>query len=181
MTEFSLDDARCNVRSVNFRVERHGEEDRSAVDLKLELTRPATDLAMFGPQLRDALFWRDPSSAEPSLLDEIDPSLEKPNLRCPMLKGPFAIDVSYVGCAVTIEWGLGGPSDIVLDPCKVNRVRIEPLEGGSVVISLRVQYSGIDDKTAGRLAMLIDQETVVSIAAPEQAEVDEEEEEGVTA
>lgn len=175
MNSFSLDDARCKVRSVSFRTEKHGPEEVPAVDLKLDFTRPATDLAMFGPQLRDALFWRDPSAAETSLLDDIDPSLEEPNLRCPMLKGPFAIDVSYIGCAVTIEWGLGGPSDIVLDPCKVNRVRIEPLEGGSVVITLRVQYSGIDDKTAGRLAMLIDQETVVSIAAPETAEVEEEE------
>ena len=181
MNEFNLDYARCHVRGVNFRVEKHGDEDRAAVDLKLELIRPATDLAMFGPQLRDALFWRDPSAAEASLLDEIDPSLEKPNLRCPMLKGPFEIDVSYVGCAVAIEWGLGGPSDIVLNTCKINRVRIKPMEGGSVVIHLRVQYSGIEDKTAGRLAMLIDQETVVSISAPEQAEIDEDEEDEVTA
>lgn len=174
---FDIDDARCHVRSTNFRVEKHGDENRSAVDLNLELMRPATDLAMFGPQLRDALFWRDPSAAETSLFDDIDPSLEKPNLRCPMLKGPFAIDASYVGCTVTIAWGLGGPkSDIVLDPCKVNRIRIEPLEGGSVVITLRVQFAGIDDKTAGRLAMLIDQETVVSIEAPEREAVDEDEE-----
>ncbi|MEI7446599.1 MAG: hypothetical protein WCK28_17045 [Burkholderiales bacterium] len=171
---FSLSNARAKVRNVNLRAEKHGDEEVPAVDVAFELDRPSTDLAMFGSQLRDSLFWCDPAHQAPGLLDEIDPNSQKPNLRNPMLKGPFKVDRAYVGCEVTIDYGLGGDSNIVLDPVKVNGVKVEPVEGGSVRLSLRVQASKVDEKTAGRLAMMIDRETSITVVAPERGEIDSE-------
>lgn len=172
---FNLERARATVKSVNLRAEKHGDDEVPAVDIKLALDRPSTDLAMFGPRLRTALFWRDPEQHPEDLLDGIDPMLELPNLVAPELRGPFALSAEYVGAEVEIDYGLGGPSNIVLETAKVNRLRVEPREGGSVELTLRVQASRIDEKIAGRLAMLIDRETVVSITAATTAAQDADE------
>jgi len=154
-----LSSARAKVRSVNLRAEKHGDDGVPAVDIRLELDRPATDLAMFGPRLRAALFWRDPD-ADGDLLDDPD---HMPHLRCPEMPGPFAVEHQLVGARVVLDYGLGGRSDIALDAAKVNRIKVTPVEGGSVRMSLRVQAAHIDESIAGRLAMMIDRETAVTI------------------
>lgn len=168
-----LQKAIATVRSVTNRSEKHGDAEVPAVDLHLALDRPSTDLAMFGPRLRGALFWRDPDQNPEDLLDGIDPMLELPNLKAPELKGPFKLTAEYVGAEVVIDYGLGGPSDIVLEVAKVNRLKVEPKEGGSVTLTLRVQAAHIDEKIAGRLAMLLHRETRVSITAARAATEDD--------
>jgi hypothetical protein len=52
-------------------------------------------------------------------------------------------------------------------------LKVEPKEGGSVSLTLRVQAAHIDEKIAGRLAMLIGRETRVSITAARAATQDD--------
>lgn len=90
-----------------------------------------------------------------------------PNLRFPSMGGlKWAKDL--VGYTMVIEHGLGGASDITLLDCKVNNFKIDPKEGGTVEVKFRVQCStSLDERTLGKLSLLIQNEVPIMLTAPE--------------
>jgi hypothetical protein len=81
------------------------------------------------------------------------------------------------GADVTIDYGVGKPKWCSAE-CKVNQFRITPMEGGSVIVFMRVQCKPTTEKQIAKLYTL--QETGVTlIARPGRAS--EAEGRGVTA
>lgn len=167
-----LDNAQATIKQVSLRCEKHGPEDVAAADLKIEMKQPNRVLSFFGSQLLNALYWRDVPAGQ-ALLPDVEAVAEKPNLRCPQLLGPLALDYEGAGYTIRIDHGIDASSAIVIDGAKLNGFKVEPHEGGTVTLGLRAQFP-VDEKLAGRLGVLIGQEVVLAIEPPESDELDDE-------
>ena len=107
--------------NVNPRAELAGKECVPACDLKFELKVPNDILTLFGPHLRDSLYWSSGELAEQAELDGIDPVSDKPNLCNPMF-GALALSSEYAGYELTVDLGFGGKnSNVELGGCDLGQ------------------------------------------------------------
>lgn len=157
---FSLQEAEVRLVNVNVRPEMHGEEPVTAVDLKCETSLANTALAMFSPDLKRALYRRDDD--KPDLFAEDEQHLTK--RRFPQL-GVLKWEHELVGAAARFHLGFTGKSDIDLAGIDVNDFRLEPLEGGSVTVTFRIQGKP-DEAQLGRLGMLAGHDMTLTITPP---------------
>ena len=58
-------------------------------------------------------------------------------------------------------------SDIVLDPCNVNNVTLEPQNGGTVIVNFRIQTHP-DEKAFGKLCGMVGTTIKVSVEPPKE-------------
>ena len=166
---FDLHNATAHIRSVNLRTEKHGPEEVPCADLKIETKQPNSMLSEFGPQLRDALYWRAPTAdGDQGSLDGVDEISDKPNLRCPEIETTFALKYEGAGYHITIDHGINGKSAIEIEGVDVNGLKFEAHEGGTITLVLRAQFE-IDDKLAGKLAMLIGREVTITVTPPAES------------
>lgn len=164
--KFTLLEEKVKIVNVNPRAELHGEDTKPACDIKVEATLSNDDLAEFHPTLKSLLYVKD--ADRPDLLSQADPS-HATMLRFPQLKGPLKWDGEIIGAAVTVHYGATEKSHIVLPTCVVNDFRLEPLEGGTVMVTCRVQAHP-DAKQFGALCMMVGTEIPVSIEPPTSEE-----------
>ncbi len=160
MLEFTNQQAK--LASFNSRGEHHGQEIKAAADLKFETNCTADILAELHPTLRHFLFCKNDGDDA----DLADQAHDAPNLRFAKLKYPLAWELETIGQCLTIHFGLGGKSDIVIDDCKVNAIQIAPQEGGTVIVSFRVQGYPTE-KDAGKLFGLVQHDVAITLDAPD--------------
>lgn len=122
------------LANVNPRAEMHGDDPKPAFDLKIEATCPSSTLIHFHPELRQHLFKKDEN---PDLVDQVTEGDGLTLLRYPKM-GAIKWDWEGAGYTATVDYGLGGDSNIVLHDCKVDHFKIEAQNGGSVVITFRI-------------------------------------------
>lgn len=82
------------------------------------------------------------------------------------------------GYSLTIDQGIGGQSNIVIDDCTMSNIKIYPQSGGgAVLIKFDLESPNVSDKTWGRLARLKSTEVEIALYAPtvvdQQQSVDE--------
>lgn len=87
---------------------------------------------------------------------------------------PFASHVKRLpweyeqtGCAVVIDHGTGGKSNIVLSDCKTHRVSISPQQGGSAVVQWAVDAPALSNATRGTVTDLKSTDIEMTLTAPE--------------
>lgn len=153
----------AKLTSLTPRIEKHGDENVPAVSLGLSITGPNTLLDLFNQTLRHALY-----KAAEDAGDNL-PGIEAPT---PLLRtrGLEKIKLKVgemVGYRLHIEHGIDDDSAIDLHDCKVDKWTLEPFEGGSIELALRVGTSDIDETWAGRLAMKLGQEVQITLTPPE--------------
>lgn len=158
-----------HVTGVNARREKHGKDRVPAVDVRLQLTGPNTLLDQLkGPELRAALYMAQ-RGAEPPQQAEIDgvaTATDTPNLRVDGL-APLHLEGELTGYTVVFDVGTGRKDSVVeLGSCKLNDWAVTALPGGSVILSWRVQSSGLDKRAYGELCMLIDAKVGVQLHPP---------------
>ncbi|MHA6903175.1 hypothetical protein ACKZDW_04150 (plasmid) [Ralstonia syzygii subsp. celebesensis] len=158
---FELANHKAKLDSVNARAEIHGEERKPAFDLKFTVAMGNECLAFFAPELRSSLYKK--SAAQGELIDEERDSA----LRFPKM-GSFKWDWEGVGYKLTIPYGIGGSSDIVVDGININGFRITPQEGSTVLVTFRA-IAHLDEKVVGPLCSLIQRDTEISIDPPPPA------------
>lgn len=146
----AFSNALAHLTNLSPRVEVHGDEEKRAADLAFSLTTSNLYLDMLAPGLRAALYTHAPGATQ----DMIDSELLT-KLRYPLMDA-FRWMIALENAAVDIA------SNVMLRECKVNKVRISPLEGGSVEVAFRVQCYPSQDE-AGTLYMLQRQEVRLSI------------------
>jgi len=147
---------------VNPRREVNGAESEPAADIKLRVECDSGILAEFAPALRSFLFWKDESKDADGRNDLADQADDAPNLRFPELVVPIKWSAEMTGATLIVHNGIGGRSDIILRDAKVNAISLEPREGGTVTVVMRVQCHP-DEKTFGHLAVRIQQEVDVTL------------------
>lgn len=158
---FSIDSASVRLADVNPRVEKHGEEDRHAIDLKLQWTTSNEQLRQFDPSLPKLLYGvKDAPGKSSKPLAGVDEALAQllfPNLgplKWADVAGPMHLIVHY---------GASGKADIVLTDVTVDSFVIDALQGGSVKITLRARCICEDELILGRLNMLLHREVPVTL------------------
>lgn len=156
------------LANVNPRAEKHGEDTKPALDLKIEATCPSSVLIHFHPELRQHLFKKDEN---PDLVDQVVEGEGLTILRYPKM-GALKWDWEGAGYTATVDYGMGGPSNIVLNDVKVDHFAIEPQNGGSVVITFRIiAHPEADD--VGKLCEFIQREIELNLVPPEAKTVQE--------
>lgn len=161
------------LANLNTRVEKHGDESVSAIDLTITQDVPNTVLDDFEAGLLDAFY----KEADAGAQDEFDgfEVIAKPCLRFALL-GAQKLAFELTGYRLEIEYGISEETSIVLASVSVDKFTLELKEGGSVSMKYRVQCnSGLTEQIIGKLAMLISQEVRVTLTPPDVQPVAEEE------
>lgn len=131
---FELPKQTVKLNKVSTPIENHGKDYKLGVVLSVETTIPNSQLKEFAPGLCDSLYrMATPEEGADLASDASGPTA----LRYPKMS-PFDWDWTGTGYTTTIDYGLGGESDIVLTDSKVDKFTLQPMEGGSVVVSFNV-------------------------------------------
>lgn len=152
------------LRNFQTRMEKHGEDDRPALDLAIEWSGPNTELDALDPALRPALF--KPLVAQegelPLTVDDL------PSVRLPLLKTPLKWDREWIGYTLKVAYGATGKADMVLGGVKVSKAEIhELIEGGTVTMRASLSTTDVSEKVIGKLALLQGHSINITLTPPD--------------
>lgn len=156
------------IRSVNNRAEMHGNDPVPAVDIAVRVTGQNTLLDLLSPELRPMLYKAADGSQAQEGLPGVDAVSDTPALRSMVLDMPVKLSTQIVGRNLEIDYGTGGKSNVKLSTVSVNEFKVEALDGGSINLDFRIQASGLDEKTLGKLATLIRHDVQLTLTASEE-------------
>jgi len=161
---FCITEGKVELVHKNERMEKHGDEDKLACDLKFAWSTTNGDLAMFAPDLRHALYKRADSAQ-----GELDPDPEHLTaLRFPDMD-PFRWSGGeLIGGSLTFHYGV--KSMIKIGMTKLHKYRIEAMEGGTVVVEFQVQCRPNEQQSGKLSKFLVDRHCVISITPPADGE-----------
>lgn len=161
---FTLENQKAKLINVNPRAEKHGDENALACDLKFEIRTSNDVLSEFHHSLKSA-FYKEPDQG--NLIDEPDTLSQ---LKFPDM-GPISYGMELVGHELVVHYGIGGKSDLSIDDCRVNHFRLHPQEGGTVIVTFRVQGNP-SEHVIGKLCSMIQEEIDISLTAPGESQLD---------
>lgn len=156
---FQLSRQNAKVAHVNLREEKHGDEDVLACDLKIEAKLPNSFLCQLHPELPASLYERG------SELDLGDDHLSK--LRYPLLTMPLQWEGKIVGGKVTLHAPVSDDDLIIFGD--VDKLKLSPMDGGSVTVAFRAQFLPDGDQAA-RLPFLLGKLVEISVEKPQVEE-----------
>jgi hypothetical protein len=148
---FQLIQQVCKIAHVNLREEKHGEESVTAIDMKLLASLSNDFLSYLSPTLKASLYGKPDGSVQGTLVHD-NPGY-MPRLLYPEL--PMLGWVGEMVKAQVVLHGAKKSQDLVLE-ATVNKLKLAPMDGGTVIITFRVQVvpeSAVLGKLAGMLGM----------------------------
>lgn len=157
------------IEHVNPRIELHGDQRHTALDLKLSTDLPNTALDELSPTLRPALF--GPSD---DLLGKDDVNLtvlKNPELGALVWGAPDVKDVS-----VTLHLGARARDDFTLAGAKLTKMRLNPQNGGTFGFTFTLQMETHNNE-ASKLHPLMQTEVSATLWRDESHTVAEDEDE----
>lgn len=155
---FQMSKQVCKVAHVNLREEKHGEESVTAIDLKVQASVSNDFLSYLSPTLKGSLYGKPDTSVQGTLVHD-NPGY-MPRLLYPAIK-----QVKWEGempKAQVVFHGATKKQDIELS-ADVNKLTLECMDGGTVVVSFRVQVVP-EGAVLGKLAGLLGVEMKVTVA-----------------
>ena len=172
---FALARSTLKISHVNIRQEKRGVDDVNAIDLKIEGAFPQSILDAIAPDLLDSIYEAadggdDHAGVGPDA-DEIGVSADAnmPQLRDLRIAWPIGIEFEGIGYTLEVQRGIGSPMQF--GGVKVNKIKVEPLEGGTVNLTLRAQISPIEAEDVGRLSAMLNRQTEIALIAPTAADL----------
>lgn len=160
---FQLDSEQAKITSFNPRAEKHGEENVPAGDIRVQVACPNTVLDHFGKGLRPTLY-RKPGAGESDTTDVRDVPGNLTQRVLPQLK-PLRFEGDWPGYTATIVPGMGLTDPIELDDIKVSNFQLEPMDGGTVVVTFSMSCHP-DEEQSGRLCSLIQNFVELTLTPP---------------
>jgi len=152
------------VEHVNPRVELHGDERHTALDLKLTADLPNSALDALSPTLRASLF------ADDLLGDAVV-------LKNPELGSTFPWDAPDVkGVSITLHLGSRARDDFTLSGAKLTKIRLKPQNGGTFGYTFTLQLETHNNE-ASKLHPLMQSEVPATLNCSEAEMVVEDENE----
>lgn len=127
MLRFTLDNVTATLENLNTRTEKSGQDKVPACDLKISAALASSVLDFFELTLKSHYF----NEAGPRDLADGMP------LRDPREVYPHTRSEEMENATVSIGYGVGAP--MVFTDCHVDSFRLTPKEGGTVIVSFRVQ------------------------------------------
>lgn len=152
----------ARMASLTTRIQKHGDEDVPAVSLGLQMTVANTMLDVIDPSIRESLFKR--VDGQPDL-----PGMESttPALRCNSIDRAV-LSTKYEGWTLEIDDGIDETTPKTFGGVKVDKFVVEPMTGGTCLLSLRVGTSDLDAEKSGMLGMRLGQAIWIKLRAPER-------------
>lgn len=154
------------LTTVTNRVEKHGDDDKPAVTLAFQVDLPNTILDLIDSSLRQALYMAKPAAT---------PELPTVEASTPVLRSN-AIDVVHLTKRAYEGWTLQifdsvdeQKPPLVFGACKVDKMTVEPKQGGTVRVRFNCGTSDVDDKRGGWLLMHNRQDVSIGLTAPTPA------------
>ena len=142
------------------RSEKHGDDEKPAVSLGLELTVANDLLDVIDPSLRPTLYKSPDSHTLPGVADVLNV------LRCHSIDRVL-LPNKHEGWSLEVEDGIDDhAAPLAFGACKVDKLSVEPKQGGSVVLRMRVGTSDLDAARSGMLGMHVGQPIRVRLTAP---------------
>jgi len=154
LMSFDLTKEKLQLANVNVRLEKHGDENVNAYDLKFTGNYPNAILLKLNPALRDVFY----TTAQQGDLDEDF----FPQLRFPAL-GAQSWDLEIQRTVLRLHDIDDDAHDLVISDGKTNKFQFEMLEGGTVKLSFRVQFSKLDEDDVAKLLRANGQAVPVSL------------------
>jgi len=152
----------AHVASVTNRVEKHGDDDKPAVSLSLELTAANTLLDLIDPKIREALYKAVDGQEQ---LPGVEPAT--PVLRCNSFDR-HTLPTAYEGWTLQVDDGIDDTQPMTFGSTKVDKFVVEAKQGGSIVLRFRAGTSDVDADKLGKLAMHNGQSIWITLKAPEK-------------
>lgn len=167
MPQFALDQTDATLTSLTPRVEKHGDDEVQAITLGISITAGNAILSAIDERLAAMLYAAD-EDQEP--LPGITPALTV--LRCPSIK---SLDIDFVGEGYRchISHGIDDDGTITMGGCKIKSLRVSPMPGGSVELSLKINTSDIAEQDVGLLWSKLGGPIVVEATPPSLATLPE--------
>lgn len=158
ITEFTY----ARLASLTPRVEKHGDDNKPAVSIRIEIEAPNTLLDSIDPQIRHALYKPVDDQEQ---LPGVEPAT--PVLRCNSFD-KHTLATAHEGWTFAVDYGIDEAAPMVFGGCKVDKFSVDAKQGGSIVLSFRVGTSDIDADKVGRLAMHNGDDIAITLQAPEK-------------
>ena len=153
---------KATINSVTPRVEKHGDEDKPAVSIKLSIEGPNTLLDAIDPGIRQALYKAKPD--ETPELPGVEPAT--PILRCNAFD-KHTLTASHEGWTLAIDSEVDDTQPMKFGGVKVDRFVVEAKQGGTIVLSIRLGTSDVDADRLGRLGMHNGESIWITLTPPE--------------
>jgi len=151
----------ARLTSVTNRTEKHGDEDVPAVSLACEISAANTMLDGIDPGLRHALYKAVDGQDE---LPGVEPAT--PVLRSNVIDA-VALTTSHEGWRLLVDDGIDDTTPMEFEGVKVDKLKVDAKQGGSIVLKLRLGTSDIDADRLGKLGMHNGQSIWVKLLKPE--------------
>ena len=137
-------------------------DEQPGAQLLLQATLGVGVLAMFDGFLPGMLY-RKPATAKQGEIEGLE-SAELTEIGAHVKRLPWQYE--QTGCRITIDYGRGGSSNIVLDDVKVHRISLRPDQKG-VVIQWTADAPALNDTTRGKLTGLKSTDIQLTLVGPE--------------
>lgn len=161
---FKLVEQECQVNSVTPFAEKHGDETKPGLALKMSVTMANTVLDHFNKEIRTT-FFKQVDPAEADLADQgMDHDDYLPALRFPEFE-KMALGWKGAGYRMVICRGVSGYEDIILIDTVLDKFKFECLQGGSVELEFRIKGHP-NEKEMGQLCSLLGQEVELTLEPP---------------
>jgi hypothetical protein len=155
------------LKSVTPRKENHGEDLVVAISMRMEVTTPNTLLDLLSPRLRHALYQAVEGQEQLPGVEE-----STPLLRFNAFEMPHRLKACFEGWTLKVSHGIDEDDPITLCGAKIDELRIDAKEGGSVVLSFRAGTNDVSPEEIGLLCGKLGSEIAITLTAPEkQADV----------
>ncbi|VVE06771.1 hypothetical protein [Pandoraea terrigena] len=139
----------------NPRAEKHGKVKRPAATMRVQVVMQARSLDMLEHGLYDSLYKQ---------IENPDDMLATTTRRFSKM-APFAWAFEGKGYTATIDYGLGGDSDIELTECAVKSLKVTPEENDIVIYDFNINCTP-DERESGILDHRIQEDIVIKLIAP---------------
>lgn len=155
-----LEFTEAQLATLTPRSEKHGDNDKPAVSLALEIVAANTLLDSIDPTIRQALYKAVESQED---LPGVDPST--PVLRCNSIDR-VTLPTKHEGWTLQVDDGIDNTDPMTFGGCKVDKLSVEPKQGGSITLRMRVGTSDLDAARSGFLGMHVGQSVWITLTAP---------------
>jgi len=137
----------ARVTGVTNRTEKHGDEDVPAVTIAVEIEAANTLLDCIDPSIRQALY---------KAVDD-QPTLEGVETSTPVLRcnafDVITLTTAHEGWRLYVDDGIDETTPMEFKRVKVDKLRVDAKQGGTIVLKLRLGTSDVDADKLGKLGM----------------------------
>jgi len=158
-----LEFTEATLATLTNRIEKHGDDEKPAVSLGIEIETANTVLDSIDPTLRHALF--KPKDEQQDAIEGLEST---PVLRCNSIDR-VTLPTKHEGWTLQVDDGIDDTDPMTFGGCKVDKFSVEPRQGGSITLRLRIGTSDLDAQRSGMLGMHVGQSIWIQLRKPEKA------------